>query len=101
MSASDRKQLVGLSTREDPQAVLEEGAQVMLDATPSKSIRPLGHVSSAYHSATLGRSIALAMVSGGRARIGQTLYVPMPRGSIAVEVTSPVFYDPSGERLHA
>jgi len=101
MSASDRKQLVGLTTRDDPQSVLEEGAQVMLDAAPSKSIRPLGHVSSAYHSATLGRSIALALVSGGRARIGQTLYVPMPHGSIAVEVTSPVFYDPSAERLHA
>jgi hypothetical protein len=29
------------------------------------------------------------------------LYVPMPRGDIAVEVTSPVFYDPKGERINA
>jgi sarcosine oxidase subunit alpha len=48
----------------------------------------------------LGRSIALGMVRGGRARIGQTLYVPMPEGEIAVQVTSPVFYDPEGARLH-
>ena len=36
-------------------------------ATPMK---PLGHVTSSYASAALGRSIALAMVAGGRARIG-------------------------------
>jgi hypothetical protein len=28
------------------------------------------------------------------------LYVPMPAGDIAVEVTSPIFYDPKGERLN-
>ena len=59
-----------------------------------------GHVTSSYHSATLGHSIALAMVAGGRARMGQTLFVPMPRGDIAVEVTSPVFYDKEGARLN-
>jgi sarcosine oxidase subunit alpha len=101
LTASDRKQLVGLEVIEDPRRVLEEGAQVVLDATPGKSGKPLGHVSSAYFSAALGRSIALAMVSGGRARTGQTLYVPMPAGPIAVRVSSPVFYDPAGERLHA
>jgi sarcosine oxidase subunit alpha len=40
------------------------------------------------------------MVAGGRARMGQTLFVPMPDGEIAVEVTSPVFSDPEGRRLH-
>ena len=60
----------------------------------------VGHVTSSYFSAALGHPIALAMVAGGRARVGQTLYVPMPAGDIAVEVTSPVFYDPQGARLH-
>ena len=73
----------------------------MLDATPGKVVRPLGHVSSSYFSATLGTSIALALVSGGRARAGQTLQVPMPAGPIAVQVTSPVFYDPTGARINA
>jgi sarcosine oxidase subunit alpha len=40
------------------------------------------------------------MVSGGRARMGETLYVPMPEGDIAVTVTSPVFYDPEGARVN-
>jgi sarcosine oxidase subunit alpha len=60
----------------------------------------IGHVSSSYHSAALGRSIALALVVGGRERTGETLYVPMPGRDIAVQVTSPVFYDPKGERLN-
>jgi sarcosine oxidase subunit alpha len=64
-------------------------------------MKPIGHVSSAYSSAALRHSIALAMVASGRARMGQTLYVPMPAGEIAVTVTSPVFLDPEGVRLHA
>jgi sarcosine oxidase subunit alpha len=99
MSAPDRRQLIGLRTK-DPQRVLEEGAQVMLKAGIAPPTRPLGHVTSSYHSAVLGRSIALGLVAGGRALMGQTLYVPTPAGEAAVEVTSPVFYDPEGKRLH-
>jgi sarcosine oxidase subunit alpha len=40
------------------------------------------------------------MVSGGRARLGQILYVSMPEGDSPVEVTSPVFYDSQGSRLN-
>jgi sarcosine oxidase subunit alpha len=100
MGAPDRRQLVGLLTA-DPQTVLEEGAQVLEQQGAPPPTRPLGHVTSSYHSAALGRSIALGLISGGRARLGQTLYVPMPSGEAAVQVTSPVFYDPEGKRLHA
>src|SRR5207245_6852180 len=93
MAAPDRKQLVGLLTA-DPGIVLEEGSQVVQNAGQRPPMRPIGHVTSSYHSATLGRSIALALVAGGRSRSGQTLYVPMPDGDVAVQVTSPVFYDP-------
>jgi sarcosine oxidase subunit alpha len=62
--------------------------------------RPIGHVTSSYASATLGRSIALAMVSGGRARIGETLYAATVEGDISVEVTAPIFYDPEGARAN-
>ncbi len=99
MVKPDRKQLVGLIT-EDPKIVLEEGAQITREAEPAKGTPALGHVTSAYWSDAAGRSIALALVSGGRARTGETLYVPMPDKSIAVTVTSPVFYDPKGERLN-
>ncbi len=100
MSSPDRKQLVGLSTV-DPKVVLEEGAQIAHQASMTPPFRPIGHVTSSYYSAVLKRSIALAMVGGGRARMGQTLYVSMPGGDIPVQVTSPVFYDPQGSRLNA
>jgi sarcosine oxidase subunit alpha len=108
MHAPDRKQLVGLLTV-DPQVVLEEGAQLIEGAGASVSARQapkpkhrhlIGHVTSSYASAVLGRSIALALIEGGRSRIGQTLQVPMPNGDITVTVTAPVFYDAEGARLH-
>jgi sarcosine oxidase subunit alpha len=99
MHARDRKQLVGLLTR-DPRVVLEEGAQVVDVPGQAPPMKLIGHVTSSYASATLGRSIALAVVAGGRARIGQTLHVPMPGGEIPVEVCAPVFYDPKGARLN-
>ena len=99
MSADNRKQLVGLFTA-DPQVVLDEGSQVMQGPGQHAPVRPIGHVTSSYHSAVLGRSIALALVSGGRARTGETLYVPTGNGDISVQVTSPVFYDPEGARLN-
>ena len=99
MNSSDRKQLVGLLTR-DPRVVLEEGAQVVDVPGQAPPMKLIGHVTSSYMSATLDRSIALAVVAGGRARIGQTLHVPMPSGEIAVEVCAPMFYDPKGARLN-
>jgi sarcosine oxidase subunit alpha len=80
--------------------VLDEGAQVMAEAAAALGTRPLGHVTSSYHSAVLGRSIALALVAGGRARMGQTLHIPSARGAVPAQVVSSVFYDVSGERLN-
>ncbi|MGO9421553.1 sarcosine oxidase subunit alpha family protein [Roseiarcus sp.] len=94
-----RKQLVGLLT-EDPEAVLEEGAQVTESAAPPKGSPALGHVTSSYRSATLKRSIALALVAGGRARMGARLYASTPGGAVAVTVAAPCFYDREGTRLH-
>jgi sarcosine oxidase subunit alpha len=66
----DRKQLVGLLPV-DPTEVLPEGAQlVAADANLSGVPVPmLGHVTSSYRSAALGRTFALGLVKGGRARI--------------------------------
>jgi sarcosine oxidase subunit alpha len=100
MHAPQRRQLVGLAT-EDPAVVLEEGAQVM--ARPGSPIptRPLGHVTSSYYSSNLERSIALGLIAGGRARLGERLYVATGGGDVAVTVTPSVFYDPSGGRINA
>ncbi|HET9108332.1 MAG TPA: sarcosine oxidase subunit alpha family protein [Steroidobacteraceae bacterium] len=94
-----RKQLVGLLTH-DPHQVLEEGAQVVPRRGRASPEPAIGHVTSAYFSARVGRAIALALVSAGRSRTGETLFVSMPDGEIPVQVTSPVFYDPQGSRLH-
>jgi sarcosine oxidase subunit alpha len=98
MADPSRKQFVGLLTK-DPTTVLEEGAQLV--ATPDQTVpmAPIGHVTSSYPSATLGHSIALGMLAGGRARIGETIYVPMPDGPVEVRVCKPIFYDPQGARL--
>ena len=100
MISPERRQLVGLLTS-DPQVVLEEGAQVMAQAGARAPARALGHVTSSYYSSVLGRSIAMGLVTGGRARLGHTLFVSVPAGDIPVQVASPVFYDPEGRRLHA
>jgi sarcosine oxidase, subunit alpha len=94
MVRADRRQLVGLLAPE----VLEEGAQLVADATAPLPM--LGHVTSSYWSEVLRRPVALALLSGGRARIGQTLYVPMADRTIAVRVTDPVSYEREGRRLH-
>ncbi len=94
-----RKQLVGLLTK-NPNEVLEEGGQIVVDPNQPKPMTMLGHVTSSYWSENLGRSIAIAMVAGGRARMGETLYVPMKDKTIAVEVTDMVFVDKEGGRIH-
>ena len=99
MLAANRKQLVGLLT-DNPAIVLEEGAQVTETASPPPGSSALGHVTSAYRSATLGRSIALALIAAGRSRSGSRLHVPMPGGAMGVTVTAPIFYDKAGARLH-
>lgn len=96
---SGRRQLVGLLT-EDPNVVLEEGAQIVADPQVRTPMPGLGHVTSAYWSGALQRSIALALLANGRAQQGNILYVPMPNGVIPVLVSPPLFYDREGARLH-
>jgi sarcosine oxidase subunit alpha len=98
MLAADRPQLVGLLT-ENPAAPLEEGMQIVETNRPTVGTSSVGHVTSAYVSATLGRTIALGLLRGGRARIGQTVHIALARGSVAATVCKPVFHDPEGVLL--
>ena len=98
MLRDDRKQLVGLLTA-DPTVVLPEGGQIVADASVPVPVPMLGHVTSSYFSASLGRSIALALVKGGRARAGETVEIPLTNGrSICAVIANPVFLDPEGAR---
>jgi sarcosine oxidase subunit alpha len=95
----DRKQLVGLIT-ENPKEVLEEGAQIVSDLT-KKPIEMLGHVTSSYYSPNLKKSIALAVVRGGKKMMGQKLLIPMEDRTINVTIVDPVFLDKENKRLNA
>ncbi len=88
---TDRKHLVGLLP-EDPTLPLSEGTHLVAGE------RVLGHVTSAYHSAALGRPFALALVSAGRQRIGSVVHAVTDAGPVPVNVVSAVLFDPEGAR---
>jgi sarcosine oxidase subunit alpha len=98
MDKPDRKQLVGLLT-DQPDAVLPEGAQLVEKVENKPVMTMLGHVTSSYHSPNVGRSIAMALIKGGRARMGEKLYAPLADGKVLTcTVTDTVFFDKEGER---
>jgi sarcosine oxidase subunit alpha len=96
-----RKQLVGLLPV-DRVTRLPEGSQIVEfcddNALPPPPVPMLGHVTSSYRSAELGRTFALALVKAGQARIGETLHVPVDGTLVPVEVTGSVLVDPEGAR---
>ena len=96
----NRKQLVGLRSA-DNTTVLPEGTQLIEALGEPEPVPMCGHVTSSYRSACLDRPIALALVEGGRGRQGETVYAAHDgRPPLAVEIVSPVVYDPKGERQH-
>ncbi len=96
----DRKRLVGLLTQA-PDCVLPEGAQLLdepIDSPQSAApVAMIGHVTSSYFSAHCARSIALGLVRGGQARLGDTLYAWVDGRAIEVTVTAPRFLDAAGK----
>lgn len=94
----DRKHLVGLLP-DDPRMRLPEGCQLVEYAElPPPPVPMLGHVTSSYDSVELGRTFALALLKGGRDRIGDTVYVVVDGVPQPVTVTSSVLVDPDGTR---
>ncbi len=93
---SDRLQIVGL-VAEDPR-VLVAGAHLRLPGTREGSD---GWVTSAAVSPTLRRPIALAMLHGGRNRVGGEVTVHNLDRRCRATVVTTAFYDPEGVRLRA
>jgi len=93
---ADRLQLIGLTAAGAD--VLQPGAHVRCAGTSEGSD---GWVTSAAMSPNLDRPIALALLRGGRARLGETVTVhDLDRQALATIVPTS-FYDPEGARLHA
>ena len=95
----NRKQLVGLLT-EDPNIVLEEGAQIVSELN-QKPVEMLGHVTSSYFSPNLNKSIALAVVKDGKNMRGKKLFIPMENKNISVTVSNTIFYDEENKSINA
>ena len=85
---------------DDPKEVLEEGAQIVADIN-KKPVDMLGHVTASYYSPNLNKSIALAVVRGGKKMKGQKLIVPMENKNINVTVSDFIFLDKENKRLNA
>ena len=100
MRDPERKQLVGLEpvTGDRPFA---PGAHLLLGADREPPARTDGWVTSACNSPTLGRHIALAVVTAGRIRLGETVTVCDEDIRFNARIVSPMFYDPENKRLKA
>ncbi|MCD2188158.1 FAD-dependent oxidoreductase [Actinomycetospora soli] len=96
-----RKHLVSLLPT-DAATMLPEGSQIVDlpddGLLPPPPVAMLGHVTSSYRSAELGRPFALALVRGGRDRVGEVVAVPVGDQLVAVEIGDTVLVDPEGAR---
>ncbi|HHI82893.1 MAG TPA: sarcosine oxidase subunit alpha, partial [Rhizobiales bacterium] len=97
LAGPDRKQLVGLLT-ENPEDVLPNGAYAVAGVKDKPPMEMIGHVTSSYWSPTLKRSIAMALIVNGRARMGETISFPLEDRVIRAKITDPAFYDKEGAR---
>jgi sarcosine oxidase, subunit alpha len=93
----DRKQLVGLLP-DNPEEILPEGAQLVAELGGTPPVPMIGHVTSSYFGARLGRSFALALVEGGRARHGNPVWAPLPDRIVTAHICPAVFYDIDNRR---
>jgi sarcosine oxidase subunit alpha len=99
LNAPDRWQLVGLTAQDGAQ--IPRGGKIVADPKRASPNPMLGHVTSWCFSPHVDAWIGLALVAGGRARHGETLWAVSPLAGVDVKVTigAPVFVDAAGERL--
>ena len=98
MTNPGRWKLVGLETLDG--SVLPDGAYATADGVNTNGQKSTqGRVTSSYFSPTLNRGIAMGLVINGPARGGEIIEFPKIDGTvIQAKITSPVFYDPDGEK---
>ncbi len=98
MTDPTRWKLVGLETTDG--SVLPEGAYATAPGTNANGQRNTqGRVTSTYHSPTLGKGIAMALVLNGPDRMGETLEFPKVDGTVVTaKIVDPIFYDKDGEK---
>ncbi len=102
LNTPDGLRLVGVRPR-DPQAQVPAGAHLLERGAKAVAANDLGYITSACYSPNLGSYIALGFLKSGEDRVGAVLRAasPLTGKDIEVEVVSPHFIDPEGERLRA
>jgi methylglutamate dehydrogenase subunit C len=97
----ERPTLVGLRPV-DRGARLRAGAHFLKRGAAATADNDEGYVTSVAFSPSLDHWIGLGLLEGGPSRFGERVraYDPVRDGDVEVEVCSPVFIDPQGERLH-
>jgi len=94
---TDRRQFVGIEPL-DAMVNLVAGSHIVTGEGNAR--RTEGFVTSACRSPTLGRSIALGLLEGGSARLGQTVTIFDRGWTCEARVVKPAFYDVPGECMN-
>ena len=99
LRAAGRWSLVGLECLESS-ARLRGGAILFADGEPNVG-HGRGYVTSVTWSTELGKFIALGLYQGGLQHVGEEVVCacPLKGETVRARIVSPVFVDPSGERL--
>ncbi|WP_038361892.1 sarcosine oxidase subunit alpha family protein [Bosea sp. UNC402CLCol] len=97
----DRPSFVGFKPV-DPSQRLRAGAHFIGIGKAAVMENDEGYMTSVAHSPHLNHWIGLGLIRNGAGRIGERVraYDPVRNGDIVVEICSPVFVDPEGDRLH-
>jgi sarcosine oxidase subunit alpha len=98
LAREDRWKLAGFETLDG--SVVPDGAYIL---APGHNLNgqhnTQGRVTSTYFSPTLKKGIAMGLITGGLARIGEVVeFNTVSGGKVAAKVVDPVFYDKDGEK---
>lgn len=100
LNREDGLALVGFKPVAEEQS-LSPGAHFVSQGADVLTDNDEGWMTSVCYSPNLGYSIGLGFIKNGNGRIGETVTAanPLQRRTIDVEIVSPHFIDPEGERL--
>jgi sarcosine oxidase subunit alpha len=96
----NRLKLVGVVSLDG--RALAGGAHVVTGGSLEQPGEDIGHITAVCYSPALGKYIGLALVKGGKERIGQRAWScdPVRKRFGPIEIVSHHFYDPEGSRMH-
>ena len=100
MTDPDGLRLVGFKPVKAAQP-LAAGSHFIAAGKPADAAHDEGYMTSVVHSPHLGHAIGLGLLKSGHERLGERLRMvnPLKNMETEVEVVSPHFVDPQGERL--